>query len=162
MKALARHVQSNVVAYLALFVAVGGTGYAALRLPPNSVGGRQIRNHSIKPNKFNPKYIAGSIRAWVNVQWRGNRLVAAGSSSRVRVVTASDGEEIVWPKRRFRRNCMPMVTPRVNFTAPTKFDGSVTADFDPTSRTGATLILNGFGPNGAPRAQASYVVIVCP
>ena len=33
----------NVVAYLALFVALGGTSYAAIRLPANSVGARQIK-----------------------------------------------------------------------------------------------------------------------
>ena len=96
MKALSAHLRSNVVGYLALFVALGGTSYAAANLSSNSVGARQIRRHSITPSKFNPKLIAGSIRAWVNVQWRGGRLVANGSSSRVRIVTVSDGEGITW------------------------------------------------------------------
>src|SRR2546423_15670451 len=39
---------SNVVATVALFVALGGSSYAALRLPRNSVGSAQVRNHSIK------------------------------------------------------------------------------------------------------------------
>lgn len=39
----------TVIAYLALFTALGGTSYAALSLPANSVGSRQIRNHSVKP-----------------------------------------------------------------------------------------------------------------
>ena len=34
---------ANVVSSLALFVALGGTGYAAVSLPRNSVGARQIR-----------------------------------------------------------------------------------------------------------------------
>src|SRR5947199_4881509 len=118
MKALSAHLRSNVVGYLALFVALGGTSYAAANLSSNSVGARQIRRHSITPSKFNPKLIAGSIRAWVNVQWRGGRLVAKGSSSRVRVVTSSDKVGITWPRRRFRPKCMPSVTPQVNFTVP--------------------------------------------
>src|SRR5437764_3295677 len=146
MKALSAHLRSNVVGYLALFVALGGTSYAAANLSSNSVGARQIRRHSITPSKFNPKLIAGSIRAWVNVQWRGRRLVANGSSSRVRIVTVSDGEGITWPHRHFRRNCMPMVTPRVNFTGATARGGTVTADFDPRNPPGAFLFLNGFGP----------------
>lgn len=36
-----------VVSFLALFVALGGAGYAATRLPPNSVGNAQLRNGSV-------------------------------------------------------------------------------------------------------------------
>lgn len=48
---LQAHLRSNVVAYLALFVALGGTSYAAFRLPTNSVGTRQIRNHAVTAAK---------------------------------------------------------------------------------------------------------------
>src|ERR1700704_6366144 len=42
---------SMVVALLALFVAVGGTGYAALSLPKNSVGSKQIRKNAVIASK---------------------------------------------------------------------------------------------------------------
>jgi len=48
---------ANVVATLALFVALGGTGYAALKLPRNSVGNKQIRAGSVT----NTKLGAGSV-----------------------------------------------------------------------------------------------------
>ena len=35
---LARHVRHNVVGYLALFAALGGTSYAAVAIPTGSVG----------------------------------------------------------------------------------------------------------------------------
>ena len=38
---------ANVTATLALFVALGGTSYAALTLPKNSVGSRQIRTGAV-------------------------------------------------------------------------------------------------------------------
>ncbi|MEW6583224.1 MAG: hypothetical protein AB1416_10745, partial [Actinomycetota bacterium] len=38
-----QHLRRNVIAYLALFVALGGTGYAASKLPRNSVGTAQIQ-----------------------------------------------------------------------------------------------------------------------
>jgi len=57
---------------------------------------------------------------------------------------------------------MPSVTPQVNFTDPARFNGYVTAQFDPRNRTGATLNLFGFGPDGSSRAQAADVMIVCP
>ena len=44
MKRLRAHIRHNVVGYLALFVALGGASYAAVNLPANSVGGRQIKS----------------------------------------------------------------------------------------------------------------------
>jgi hypothetical protein len=45
------HLRSNVVAYLALFVALGGTSYAAFSLPKNSVGTKQLRNGAVTGSK---------------------------------------------------------------------------------------------------------------
>jgi hypothetical protein len=51
---LARHVRANLVAYSALFVALGGTGVAAstILVPPNSVGSRQVVDHSLQSRDF--------------------------------------------------------------------------------------------------------------
>jgi hypothetical protein len=51
-----RPAHSTVVAYLALFVALGGTTYAAtnLPLPKNSVGTRQLKDHAVTSSKLNP------------------------------------------------------------------------------------------------------------
>ena len=38
---------ANVVATLALFIALGGSSYAALKLPRNSVGSAQIRSGAV-------------------------------------------------------------------------------------------------------------------
>ena len=45
------HFKTNLIAYLSLFVALGGTSYAAFSLPPNSVGTRQIRNGAVTTKK---------------------------------------------------------------------------------------------------------------
>ena len=42
------HVRSNAVAYVALFVALGGTSYAATALPRNSVGAAQIKTAAVR------------------------------------------------------------------------------------------------------------------
>ena len=42
----------NAVATLALFVALGGSAYAALRVPPNSVGARQLKASSVTNGKI--------------------------------------------------------------------------------------------------------------
>jgi hypothetical protein len=43
---------ANVVASLAMFVALGGASYAALRLPPGSVGTAQLKNHAVTLSKL--------------------------------------------------------------------------------------------------------------
>ncbi len=44
-------IRKNPVAYVALFVALGGTSYAASRLPANSVGTGQLRNGAVTDKK---------------------------------------------------------------------------------------------------------------
>jgi hypothetical protein len=54
-----------VVACTALLIALGGTGYAALRLPPNSVTTVQVKNGSLLAKDFKrgqlPRGIAGPV-----------------------------------------------------------------------------------------------------
>jgi hypothetical protein len=55
-----RHVRANAVAYLALFLALGGTSaYAAGALPKASVGTKQLKNNAVT----SPKVRDGSLRA---------------------------------------------------------------------------------------------------
>lgn len=49
---------SNVVATLALFVALGGGAYAAIKLPANSVGSKQLKTHAVTPKKVAPATVA--------------------------------------------------------------------------------------------------------
>jgi hypothetical protein len=48
----ARLTYANVTATLALFVALGGSSYAALKLPPNSVGSAQVKPGSLRASDF--------------------------------------------------------------------------------------------------------------
>jgi Collagen triple helix repeat (20 copies) len=45
---------ANVTALLALFVALGGSSYAALNLPKGSVGGKQLRKNAVTSPKVKP------------------------------------------------------------------------------------------------------------
>ena len=96
MTRLLAHARQNLVAYLALFVALGGTSYAAL-----TINGSQIRNRSIDAVKLNPKSIAASVKAWAIVQADSSERKASAASSRVRVSAIATGESITWPHRRF-------------------------------------------------------------
>jgi len=88
MTRILNHARNNLVAYIALFIALGGTSYAAMSLPAASVGARQIKNHSIAPVKFDPTVIGGSVRYWALIDATG-RIVA--SRPRARVVTLFSG-----------------------------------------------------------------------
>jgi hypothetical protein len=46
------YVRRHHIALLALFVALGGTSYAAIKLPANSVGSRQLRNGAVTKRKL--------------------------------------------------------------------------------------------------------------
>lgn len=46
------HIRRNAIAYLALFLVLGGTSYAAIQLPSNSVGTRQLRNGAVTLTKI--------------------------------------------------------------------------------------------------------------
>ena len=57
------HVQANVVAYVALFAALGGTSYAAVSLAPGSVTTRALANGAVTHAKLAPDSVAaGNVR----------------------------------------------------------------------------------------------------
>ena len=85
------HFKNNVIAYLALFVALGGTGYAAVNLRPGSVGSRQLRNGavtnrkiangSVTPRKLNGKDITGSVAMWARISASGTAVATSHPSA---------------------------------------------------------------------------------
>ncbi len=94
MRKLIGHIRGNAIGYLALFVALGGTGYAAISIPRGSVGTRQLRNHAVTPVKLG-KGIAGSVRAWAIVAPTG-KLIAGGGRPRVLVSVPGGSYTIEW------------------------------------------------------------------
>lgn len=51
---------SNIVACLALFIALGGVSYAAIKLPKNSVGTKQLKKNAVTGAKIKAKTIKAS------------------------------------------------------------------------------------------------------
>jgi hypothetical protein len=119
MNRLSNHVRSNVVAYLALFIALGGTGYAATQLPAGSVGARQIKNGVIQPVKLDPSYIDGNVRIWGSVSASG-QVLAGGRGYTVQVDNAEAGSYFINPTSPSRvatpRGCAAMATVDTNPT----------------------------------------------
>ncbi|MEA2421652.1 MAG: hypothetical protein QOF55_751 [Thermoleophilaceae bacterium] len=64
MKRFRRPSPAMTVALIALFVALGGTGYAALKLPKNSVGSKQIKKNAVTSSKVaNGSLLARDFKA---------------------------------------------------------------------------------------------------
>ena len=145
-------IRDNAIALAALFVALGGTSYAAL-----TINGSQIRNRTIDAIKLNPQTISASIRSWAIVYAGTNTASASASSSRVRVSVTGTGELITWSRRRFARNCMVSATPHITVSSGPY--SSVSAQFDPSH---GSVLLYGFGPDKPGRPASAYVMIVCP
>src|SRR5215204_5724928 len=51
---------ANVMSVIAVLIALGGTGYAAFKLPKNSVGTKQIRKNAVKASKVAKDSITGA------------------------------------------------------------------------------------------------------
>jgi hypothetical protein len=154
------HMQQNAVAYLALFVALGGTGYAAANLPAGSVGGKQLKNHSIQPVKFDPRFINGTVRAWAVVGPTGKVQAGRGQPT-VTVGTGVQGFYIVkWNKvgAPSQSSCFAI--------------GGLTDDAEPGSAQASlgfsvhgpkvwAVDVNTYGASGQRAAQSFYTAVIC-
>jgi hypothetical protein len=169
------HLRGNLVGWIALFVALGGTGYAAIRIPRNSVGAAQIRNRSITPVKLNPTSIGGSVRAWAII--RANATVIASSRKPVVFASAFPGSYVIqWPMRLARTcgtvanvdNRSPDQTPiqapnGVTGSAAIGYVSNIHTETVPASGGGkiSETGLDTFNQAGQPTPMAFDVVVIC-
>jgi hypothetical protein len=141
------HIRANVVAYLALFLSLGGTSVAAVSLA----------NHSIDPVKLDPNNIGGYVRAWASVDASGH---IAASGGRVTVRTGG-----AFPGRYF-------FTWHTKVTGACRVIGSVdtgaggvpaylTGGFTGIPRKGPTGIVYTYDSQGQPTPQPFDVELLC-
>jgi hypothetical protein len=157
------HARANVVAYLALFVALGGTSYAAVSLPAGSVGNRQIRNQSIGPDKFNSRYIRGNIRMWASVSASG-KVLAGGRGATVIPQGSVPGDYLISSARKSAiatpRRCSAVVSVDDRSSVPGFAEAEV-ASFPRSTGTPWQVVVQTFGPGGDPRSLPFDVLVVC-
>ena len=158
MTKLTGHFRANAIAYLALFVALGGTSYAAITIPPNSVGTRQLRNGAVTPAKVNGRAGVPYVGFWAWVD----------SSGRVRASSkpaTTSGWGTVQSLITFRgvlpSDCFPLASVT---ESPTTAAVGYVAQIASGSTDGKTtnLLVTMNGPNGMLTPLSLYVTDLCP
>lgn len=139
MKPILRHARANLIAYLALFVALGGTSYAAINLPANSVGTRQLKNNSITPIKFNRGSVGAYVRAWAVIGPGGHLVASRPKAKLVGWDPAFAGGIVRWSS--MSAGC---------FAEATGDSGFVWATVVPGRRNHASIHFDAFTPDGQP------------
>ncbi len=149
MNRLLRHMRANVVAYVALFVALGGSSYAAFSLP----------NHSVDPVKLNPRLIGGYVRAWASVASSG-RVTASGGAVRVLVDTSvAPGHYIVDWRPRPTTACQ--VVGSVGLTGGALAPGSLIASAGASRALGEQSVVQTYNAQGQPTPLTFDVELIC-
>jgi hypothetical protein len=85
---------ANVVATLALFVALGGGAYATFSLPANSVGTKQLKDRAVTPNKLSGSTVRFLTRGSAGFSYQDNGNGGSGvSGSFEPVLTLNTGSQ---------------------------------------------------------------------
>ena len=79
LRSFGRHVRQQFVGYLALFIALGGVSYAAITLPINSVGSKQIKRGAVKNSDLGKSAVTtGKVKngSLLSIDFKPGQLVA--------------------------------------------------------------------------------------
>jgi hypothetical protein len=162
MTSLLRYVRANAIAFLALFVALGGAGYAAISIPRNSVGAAQLRNHSIDPVKFDSKFIGGSVRAWAYVSATGHVYSSHGVDTHVRTQSAFPGSYGLRLTEQNVRGCAAIAAPVADVSHGTASGpGSAVAAVVSRFTHNVSVSIGTFDPSGQPAPLTFLVQVLC-
>ena len=116
----ARLSYANVMATIAVFIALGGTSYAAINLPRNSVGASEIRTGAVRSSEIKDRSIRTSDLATSarNVAPRPGRRAGSRRTAR-RDRRARTGRPDLLGSRRLRRRSRTRQRDRRATTTPT-------------------------------------------
>jgi hypothetical protein len=154
------HARSNVIAYVALTVsclALAGGAYAAVSVPPNSVGTRQIRNHAVTLVKLDPRSIGGAVRHWAQVNADGT---IARSSSRARDTgVAQDGDYLITWSDTIPAGCVPVATALGTAALLSPATGFVNARITGSHPT--RVWVSTYDAQGTPKPEPFALAVIC-
>ena len=162
-------IRHNAIALSALFVALGGTSYAAFSLPAGSVGTRQLRNGAVTRSKLakrsvtaaslDPKSIAGHIADWAEIRSDGH-VVSSAPRATVAVTAPGRGLYRVSWNQSIAANCMAMANPS---NVPAVVGSATATTFGPSGHgRGTNLLVQTFDSSGNNVPENVNVIVVCP
>jgi hypothetical protein len=166
---LLRHIKDHFVGYLALFVALGGTSYAAINLPAGSVGTRQLRNSAVTNRKLakgavsaaslDPRSIAGRVADWAQIRADGH-VISSAPRATVNVATPGRGLYRVSWNQPISPRCMAMAEPA---NVPAVVGTATATTFGPSGHGRSTnLLAQTFDVGGNNVPENVNVMVICP
>jgi hypothetical protein len=169
MTRLLDYLRRNAIALAALFIALAGTSYAAIAIPANSVGTKQLRKHAVTNNKIakhavsasnlDPRSIAGHVVMWAKVSASG-QVSSSSPSAMVSTGDPSRGFYVVsWHRGIPASRCIAIAGP----VDDPVIAGAVTANtFGLSSSNGSTSVtLQTFDSHGANAPESASVIVLC-
>ncbi len=163
-KIVGRLSYANVVATMALFVALGGVGYAATQLPKNSVGTKQLKNGAVTAKKLG-KSAKGSLAGPTGPQGAQGPPGTAGEPGSARAYALVGGEGELIPG--FSKNvtavspACPGPSPNECASPPTPeeaeepFDFCFKLGFEPKSVSATAKMGRTYAPDAATHLEAT-------
>jgi hypothetical protein len=162
-------IRNNAIALTALFVALGGTSYAAFSLPAGSVGTRQLRNGAVTSRKLSkgavtaasldPKSIAGHVADWVQIRSDGHVMASSPRASATMSNPTQGLYQVYWHSS-IAQSCIAIANP-VN-VGPVNASATATTA-GPFGRGRSTHILvSTFDASGNNVPENVNVLIICP
>ncbi len=156
MNKLLGFARTNAIALAALFIALGGTSYAAFSLPARSVGTKQLRNGAVTPAKLNGKDIAGSVAMWARISPSGTVVASKPRARTVGWSTVDAGGKISWG-RGIPPGCFSLAT-----VDGLGAQGFATVWTTNRSRPPAYVTVVTFNPGGQYADEPVNVAVICP
>jgi hypothetical protein len=166
-KRILAFLRQNAIALLALFIALGGASYAAVKVPAHSVGTRQLRNgsvtakklakQSVTASKLDPNSIAGHIAEWAQIQ--SDDKVISSSPEGATVTNPQQTQFLVSWHRAIPSSCFAIANP-ANVVPP----GAASAQTLGTAGKGSStyVIVDTFDARGTRAPESFNVVVICP
>lgn len=162
---LLAHLRSNVIAYLALCISLlglAGGAYAAITLPANSVGARQIRNGSIAPVKLDHRLIGASIRAWAQVSAQGHVLSSSGGARELVQPGGTHGKYLIaWGHRKFPKQCTLIATAGGWLSSSAPFASAYATAYAATNPQGTDVMVQTTNAEQQQANEPFSVAVIC-
>ena len=162
-------IRHNAIALAALFVALGGTSYAAFSLPAGSVGTPQLRNGAVTGRKLSkgavtaasldPKSIAGHIADWAQIGTDGHVMASSPRASATMSNPTQGLYQVYWHQS-IAQDCIAIASP-VN-VAPVNSPASATTAGPFGRGRSAHILISTFDGSGNNVPENVNVVILCP